>query len=189
MKYMDSILVNDKINDYFNKLIKKNSGIPTIQNNENIIINNASFYDTYIKQNIILIFLIIAFIVYFIFQIYFSTEKSKSKKNKPKKFIETFSNDYNYNNSNNINNDNNDNNTVFSEEDRQNLIKIIDDLTIENYKFTLNNNINTTQPPQIQQTKTIKEMNGNLNGDFLNVNNNGKYNSVINGILVESPFA
>ena len=123
MKYMDSILVNDKINDYFNKLIKKNSGIPTIQNNENIIINN------------------------------------------------------------------NDNNTVFSEEDRQNLIKIIDDLTIENYKFTLNNNTNPIQPPQIQQPKTIKEMNGNLNGDFLNVNNNGKYNSVINGILVESPFA
>jgi hypothetical protein len=176
---MDSILVNDKINDYFNKLIKKNSSLPVIPNYENTIINTTSFYDTYIKQNIILIFLIIAFVVYFIFQIYFGTEKIKTKKNKPKKFVDNFSSDYNYNN--------NDNNTVFSEEDRQNLIKIIDDLTIENYKHTLNNN--TAPATEPQQQRVIKEMNGNLNGDFLNVNNGGKYNSVINGILVESPFA
>ena len=170
---MDSILVNDKINDYFNKLIKKSSSIKQLKQSRSSIINN-SFYDTYIKPNIIIIFLIIGFIVYFIIYLYFGITKKKSNKLKKKKFIDNFSTfETNY--------INDEHNTVFSEEDRQNLIKIIDELTIENYKQTLNNN-------EIIEPKVIKEINSNINSDFLNINNNKKYNTVINGILVESPF-
>jgi len=178
IKCMDSILVNDKISKYFNKLVKQNENFVSPYNTKmlSIKLSDSSFYDKYIRSNTLLIFLIISFVVYLIFQNSFFKNK-KNKKYKSKKFTEKMQNTISDNYSTEY-----ENNTVFSEEDRENLIKIIDDLTIENYKQSIKKN--TTQVPR----KIIKEMNGNLNGDFVNINNSGKYNSVINGIIVESPF-
>jgi hypothetical protein len=171
---MDTILINDDIKKYYNVLKNYKTPIPNtpkINNNSN---SNSSF--------IIIFFFMLIFSVILFFYKYESTKNNKTLLIEKSILLDNDTEE-------DIQDDNTNLNQPLSDEEASDLLTLIDELSLKNeelykeYKNKSNNN-----------KKVVKNKNVINNKDtfsnFLNINQskNNKYNSIIDNMIIESPF-